>query len=491
MTDTLDLGRLREVLGDWTARRGPLYGRLAAALRDAIDGARIGGGVRLPPERQLAEGLSVSRSTVAAALEQLAAEGRVERRQGSGTYVERRRRLPDEGRRELVEELDEHALLRDLSGRPQATIEFTAAAVPRAPEVLAAVRDLDEATVARWTEGHGYVPLGIPPLRAAVAAYLTDQGLPTDIDQVMVTVGAVEGVLLASRLFVEPGDPVAVETPTYVGALDVLRSVGGRLLGVAVDHGGVRTDQLADLLARSLPRLVYLVPDFHNPTGAVLDATRRREVARLAAEFHVPVIEDLVQRDLWFETPPAPPIAALRPGAPIITLGSMSKLFWGGLRIGWIRADPTTIERLGRMKTVTNYGTPIIDQLVAARLLPQVDVVAGRRRQELPERLAVLEAALERDLPDWRWIHPAGGLTLWAQLPTPDALALARLAERHGVATAPGPTFGIAAREHRDRLRLTFVAEPDVIEDGIRRLADAWGDLIRHGDPHRRDALVV
>lgn len=491
VTDTVSTARIREQLGEWSGRTGPLYVRLADALRAAVEDGRLPSGARLPPERTLADALAVSRSTVAAALEQLADERLVDRRQGSGTYVRGRRRFADEGRRELVDELDEHAILRDLSGRPQATIEFTAAAVQRAPEVIDAVRDLDERSVTRWTDGHGYIPLGIPPLREAVADYLTGGGLPTEPDQVMVTVGAVEGVLLAGRLFVEPGDPVAVETPTYVGALDVLRSLGARLLGVGVDHGGARTDQLADLLTRSLPRLVYLVPDFQNPTGAVLDAARRREVARLSAEFHVPVIEDLVQRDLWFDAPPAAPIAASRPGAPVLTLGSMSKVFWGGLRVGWVRADPVIIERLGRIKTVTNYGTPVIDQLVAARLLPQLPRVAQRRREELTARLAVLEAALARELPDWRWTRPSGGLALWVQMPSPDAHALVPLAERHGVATVPGSTFGLTAREHRDRLRLTFVASPEVIEDGVRRLAAAWRDLTHHGDRRRGEALVV
>ncbi|MBW3663450.1 MAG: PLP-dependent aminotransferase family protein [Actinobacteria bacterium] len=491
MAQLLPLPRLRAVLGDWTHGEGPLYRRLGAALVAGIETGRIPGGVRLPPERELAAELSVSRSTVAAALEEVDAARLIDRRQGSGTYVARRRPAPDEGRRELVEELDEHALLRDLSGRPQARIEFVAAAVPCAPEVLTATRELDDATLERWTSGHGYVPLGVPPLREAIAEHLTDRGLGTAPEQVMVTTGAVEAVLLAARLFVEPGDPVAVESPTYVGALDVLRSVGGRLLGVDVDHHGARTDQLADILARSLPRLVYLVPDFHNPTGVVLDAARRREVSRLAAEFHVPVIEDLVQQELWFETPPPAPIAAADPTAPVLTVGSMSKVFWGGLRIGWVRADPVTIERLGRIKTVTNYGTPIIDQLVAARLLPQTDVVAGRRREQLTAQLDHLEAALRRELPDWSWTRPAGGLALWVQLPSHDAAMFAATVDRHGVAVAPGPTFGIAAREHHDRVRLTFVAPPEVIDDGVRRLAAAWDDLARRGDVRRREALVV
>lgn len=491
MTETMNVEAMAEVLGPWTRRDGPLYRRLADALGDAIDRGRPAAGTRLPPERDLAQRLAISRSTVAAAWGELERDGLLERRQGAGTSVRALPRPPDEGRRELIGELDDHALLHDLSGAPAASIEFVAAAVDCAPDVLTAAQSLDPRSLRRWTRGHGYVPLGIPPLREAVAGYLTDRGLPTRTSQVMVTTGAVEAVLLAGRLYLDAGDPVAVESPSYVGALDVLRSLGARLLGVGVDHAGTRPDHLGDLFGRALPRLAYLVPDFHNPTGTVLDAGRRQRIARLSAEFHVPVIEDLVQRELWLESPPPPPVAAMEPTATVLTLGSMSKVFWGGLRIGWVRADPATIERLGRIKTATNYGTPVLDQLVAATLLSQTEVVARRRRTDLAERLERLETALRRHLPDWRWQRPSGGLALWAQLPRPLASALTRTSQQHGVAAVPGTTFGVSTREHRDRVRLPFVAAPDVIDEGIRRLAIAWDRVAGPADPDPARALVV
>ncbi|HEX6256359.1 MAG TPA: PLP-dependent aminotransferase family protein [Euzebyales bacterium] len=483
--------QLLDAINGWAIGDGALYTRLATALGDAIEDGRLAPGHRLPAERQLSVDLAVSRSTVASALEELERRELVARRQGSGTYVRSITRPPADGRRELVHELDEHALLRDLSGGPVASIELLAAAVDCAPEVRTAMADLDEHEIRRWTAGHGYVPLGLPPLREEIARHLSDHGLATAPDQVMVTTGAVEAVLLAGRLFVEPGDPVAVEAPSYIGALDVLRSIGGRLLGVDVDGHGARTDQLAALMTRSLPRIVYLIPDFQNPTGAVLSAARRREVARLAAEFRVPVIEDLVQHDLWFEREPPPPIAAVDPEAPVLTLGSMSKVFWGGLRIGWVRADPATIERLGRIKTVTNYGTPAIDQLVSTRLLPRTDEVAARRREQLARRLARLQDAMRTHLPDWTWRSPAGGLSLWIRLPAPDAPALVRAAERHGVALATGASFGLAAGDHRDHVRLPFVAAPDAIAEGVRRLAAAWNDVARGRDRGSPRAVVV
>ena len=491
MTESLTSVGLQGVLGAWSDGDGPLYRRLAAALDSAIAAGRIPAAAMLPPERHLAETLGISRSTVVAALESLKHAGTLEARQGSGTWVRGYQRHPDEGNRELVEQLEGHAVLRDLTGAPTQSVEFTAAAVDCAPEVITATTTLDPVDVARWSVGHGYNPLGLDVMRQAVADRLTDIGLPSTPQQVLITTGATEALLLAARLYLEPGAPAVLETPSYAGAIDVLHAVGARLLSVDVDASGARTDQLADVLARALPRLVYLVPDFQNPTGLVLSQRRREEVARLAAEFHVPVVEDIVQRELWLDQPPPPPIASFAPEAPILTVGSMSKVFWGGLRLGWIRASETTIARLARMKAVTDFGTPLIAQMIGARLLPQIDSTAERRRTELGERLEVLTRAVAEHLPDWRCPRPPGGMSVWAQLPTPRADELVRRAGAYGVAVVPGSTFAVDHHRHTDRIRLPFVAQPEVIEEGVRRLADAWASLDSRGVRLPSPALVV
>lgn len=474
LSEFLPLPAITGVLDDWAAGQGPLYRRLAERLRNAIDTGRLPSGTVLPPERHLAEALAVSRSTVVAAFEELKRSGRLEARQGSGTWVRGQPRLPDEGNRRLVEELEHHAILQDLSGAPTQTVEFTAAAVTCAPEVNIAAASLDVETLSAWSGGHGYSPQGYEGLRTLVAERLTAMGLPTTASEVLITSGATQAVLLAARLFLEPGAPAVLETPSYAGAIDVLHATGARLLSVDTDASGVRTDQLADVISRSLPRLVYLVPDFHNPTGRVLSERRRREIARLAGEFHVPVVEDIVQRELWFDEPPPPPIATYEPDAPILTLGSMSKVFWGGLRLGWIRGSQQTVARLARMKAVDDFGTPVIAQLLSARLLPSMDEVAQWRRRDLKQRLDVLLEAMRTHVPDWRFERPAGGLSVWAQLPTPTADELVRRAAAHGVAVVSGSTFAIDHDRHADRVRLPFVASPELIAEGVRRIGEAW-----------------
>ena len=490
MAEMLSLLLLEDLLGDWGAGEGPLYRRVADRFRVAIDGGRLAPGTMLPPERHLADTLSVSRSTVVAAFEDLKRTHHLEARQGSGTWVRARTRLADEGNRELVEQLDEHAIVRDLSGAPTDTIEFTAAAVDCAPEVTNTLAAMDRELLASWSAGHGYSPQGHEAFRQVVAQRLTSIGLPTSASEVLITGGATQALLIAARLYLEPGAPAVLETPSYAGAIDVLHAVGARLLSVDRDGSGARTDQLADVVARSLPRLIYLVPDFHNPTGGVLSERRREEVAQLAGDHHVPVVEDIVQRELWFDRPPPPPIASYAPGAPILTLGSMSKVFWGGLRIGWMRGPSDVIARLARIKAVTDFGAPMFDQLLSAQLLPSIDETAAWRRRDLTRRLDVLLEALEKHLPEWQVDRPAGGLSVWAKLPSQTAEELVRRALVHGVSLVPGSTFAVDHRRHTDRIRLPFVAPPDVIEEGVRRLAEAW-DGIDHTSSRRPSPSVV
>ena len=491
MGEALSLPGITDVLGQWSEGEGPLYRRMADRFRTAIDRGQLTAGTMLPPERHLAEALSVSRSTVVSAFEDLKRSGHLEARQGSGTWVRGRVRPADEGNRQLVEQLDETAILRDLSGAPTQTVEFTAAAVDCAPEVMNAAAAMDPQLLQEWSTGHGYSPQGSEAFREVVAQRLTDIGLPTSAAQVLITGGATQALLLAARLYLEPGAQAVLETPGYPGAISVLRGAGARLLGVDQDASGTRIDQLTEVVARSLPRLVYLVPDFHNPTGGVLSERRRQEVVQLAGDFHVPVIEDIVQRELWFDAPAPPPIASFSDDAPILTIGSMSKVFWGGLRIGWIRGSQDVIARMARMKAVTDFGAPIFSQLLSSQLLPHFDVTAEWRRRDLTRRLDVLTEALATHLPDWQFERPAGGLSVWAKLPSPTGDELVRRAAAHGVAVVPGSTFAVDHRRHTDRIRLPFVAAPNVIEEDVRRLAEAWNSVDQAAERRTAPSVVV
>jgi DNA-binding transcriptional MocR family regulator len=213
---------------------------------------------------------------------------------------------------------------------------------------------------------------------------------------------------------------------------------------------------------------------YNNPTGTLLSAARRRQLLELARRSSWTIVEDETLCDISLrDAMPPPPIAALDPTADVITIGSACKLFWGGLRIGWLRAPASIIDEVAPMKVVADLGTSLVGQALCAELLPLRDRVRAERREALGVRYQALGAALTAQLPGWRWSEPRGGSTLWIELPHGDSAAFAQIAAGFGVILAPGNVFSSADRYAR-RLRLPFVLAPDVLRTGVSRLAAAW-----------------
>jgi DNA-binding transcriptional MocR family regulator len=470
---------------------GPLYRLLAEALKHAIDRGLIPLGTVLPAERALARSLAVSRATVVAAYDRLKGDGWLESRRGSGTWV----RTPDGQERGGVDAVSTARLFlsddgqeqRSEPGRPAdrgGLIDLTVAAVAATPTIDRLLTSLRVEDVAPLTSHHGYLPQGLRSLRVLIAEHFAAQGLDTGHEHIVITTGAHQAISLLARQTLQPGDAVVVESPTFPGALDVFRRFGARPIPLPVDEHGARTDVLPDLVARTKPRLVYVSPHFHNPTGAVLPLERRRTIARLAADTGVVVLEDLAMGDVALdEVALPPPIAALEPSAPVHTIGSTAKLFWAGLRIGWIRSPSDWAVRMLATKTVADLGSPLISQLLAVRLLEHADDVRRERREQLLPRRDLLCARLEELLPEWSWQRPAGGLSLWVTLPYGNAEEFSEVALRHGVAVVPGPALSVDDGNRRS-LRLVYTCPEADLDEGVRRLADAWTGY----EPARRPA---
>ena len=478
-------------LGRWTDGAGPVYRRLAAAIRAAVERGEIRAGERLPSERVLAARLALSRTTVVSAYEALRRDRSIESRQGSGTRV---RGAPSRPPALLVREdpsgsFRRHPVWRSFMEGPGGTIEFLGAHLP-APDLLAREgARIEEKSLRELARGPGYLPTGLPALRQAIARHLTASGLETGEDQVLVTHGAQQAIGLAGALLVERGEAVVVEDPTYLGSIDIFAGQGARLFTVPVGSDAAWIAKLRETIARSAPRLVYLMPTFQNPTGAVMSEPCRRAIARLSRELQLPIVEDNTLADLSLAGRPPAPIAAFDSAAPVLTVGSLSKLFWGGLRIGWIRASEEILLRMTRLKIMADLGGSLIGQLVAVRLLVEAERVRAMRRREMRERLDRLTRLLSRHLPDWTWVEPAGGLSLWVKLPRGDASTFAQVALRHGVAVVPGalasPGGGCA-----DRLRLPYVLDAASMREGVERLARAW-EAYAGGESRRRRAAGV
>ncbi len=469
---------LADLLGHWPAADGALYRLLATRIMRLADTGELPAGLRLPAERDLAGALSVSRNTVAAAYQMLRDEGMAESRQGAGTRIVPHRTTPAAVHRA-------NGFFAGLLETSVVDVDLSLAAVDCAPQVAAALTDpatvLDRSELRAVTGTAGYFPHGLPVLRAAVARHLADRlGLPADPSQVIVTTGGQQAMDLLIRSEVMPGQPVAVEDPTFPGVLDALHRAGARVIGLPA-HAGLDLDRLEHVIRTHSPAMVYLIPTHHNPTGLVMPGGDRHRVARLAAAHPDTLfVDDMTLAELPLRDGPRPaPLAALSPRQPnLVGIGSLSKLYWGGLRTGWIRASPGLIGRVAAAKAAADLGSAAFGQAIAAALLNgQHDDIVKWREQWLRARYETLAGALRAHLPDWTWPEPDGGLSLWVRLPSQtgsgpaDSGAFAQAALRHGVAVVPGRLLS-ATSQANEYLRLAFTQPPDTLAGAVTALTE-------------------
>lgn len=454
---------LARLLGAWQAG-GPAYRALAGGLRLLVLDGRLPLGTRLPGERALAAALGVSRTTVTAAYAALRDDGFLDSLRGSGstTTVPAATR-GDEG---------PTPGLAPSSDRPD-VLDLAVAAPPAVSTVHAAYAWALSA-LPRHLPGSGYDLLGLPGLRAAVADRFTARGVPTRPEHVLVTSGAQHALALLLAELVRPGDRVVVEHPTYPNALSALARAGARPVPVPVTSRSWDLDAFVEALRTSSPRLAYLVPDFHNPTGHCLDEMQRADVGRLAQRAGTVVVVDETLSDLWLDAPPPAPAAAAGPS--VITLGGLGKSHWAGLRVGWVRAPVSVVRRLAAGRVALDLGSPVVEQLAAEFLLRAGDDPLAERRDLLRAGRDALTAAVARQLPGWTYVRPAGGLALWARLDRPVSTALAAAAERHGVRLAAGPLFGVDG-SFEQFLRLPFTLPPEQLDEAVRRISLAGAAL--------------
>ncbi|GAB2881157.1 MocR-like transcription factor YczR [Nocardioides pacificus] len=443
--------------------QSPAYEGLAHALRLLIGDGRIGYDVRLPSERELTQALGVSRTTVARAYAVLRESGYAVARQGAGTFT----RVPGGRARS-----HDRALL---PGTGDGDLIDLNCAATSAPPGLADAYTAAAAELPAHLGGHGYFPTGLPTLQRAIAATYDDRGLPTDPDQIMVTPGALSAAAIVARAFTGPGDRVLVESPVYPNAVQALRSSGARVTGSPVDPGGWDLDAVGASLRQTAPRLAYLIPDFQNPTGHVMSDARREEYATHLRRGRTLAVVDEAHQALALEGQSMPrPFASYHRDA--ITLGSASKAFWGGLRLGWLRAPLERVDALVDARLALDLGAPVLEQLVLARLLADPAPILAAHRSRLREQRDVLVASVRDLLPSWRFHTPAGGLALWCELPSPRASALCAAAEQHGVIVAPGPVFAVEGGLDRF-VRIPWTVPPDQLRAAAERLATAWEEV--------------
>lgn len=475
----------------------PLYRKVQDELVSAILRGTMPAGSRLPSLRKLARDLGVSRITVEAAYEALEAQGFIEARARSGTYVTGHGLQPSDS---------PYAAARTEPLPWESRI--AAGAHPARERMLGQVfrgtLDADAVSFAWGAGDPGLFPVdefrviinrilrqargnalgpeetqGNPGLRAAFAAYLRKLEVPVSAEGVMVTSGSQQAIDLVIGALVRPGERVAVEDPTWPGVLAALEAAGVEIVGIPLDAHGMRIDALEEALGSGGIRLIYTVPTYQNPTGAVMPASRRRELVRLARRHGVPILEDDALREVRFGAPLPPPLATLDTSGNVIYVGSFSKSVMPAARLGYLVAPPKLLAwAVARKRSQDLFCSPVMQRAMAAYLESGEALRHWKRVSRVyAQRQRVMADALQRHFPpDAKWQRAPGGPVMWVRLP--DRISVRALFDRAleaGVSFAPGEAFFTIPAD-QPWIRLNFAAvEAARIEAGIEKL----GALLR------------
>jgi GntR family transcriptional regulator/MocR family aminotransferase len=462
----------------------PIYQQLARHFRLQIESGRMLPGDRLPPTRDLAHQLGVGRISVVNAYGQLQAEGLIAAHPGRGTFVTGVRpssavvpAWPAPGAlnismREMTRLARQPGVIAFSGGTPPE--EFLPVEALR--QAINTVIDRDGAAAVAYEETEGY-----PPLRESVSEYVTSLGIQCHPDEVLITGGAQQALDLVVQALLSDGDVMITSNPTYLGMLDIAHIRRVIPVGVPMDAQGLRLDALEATLQEHRPKLIYAAPTHHNPTGTVMPMHRRRQLLALAKRYEVPVLEDAVYHELSYQGAPPPPLKALDEDGLVLHASGYSKILLPGTRIGYLIAHGPLLERLARVKHAADVCTPGLNQRAMHVYLASGALIGhlNRVRAELHARCAAAVEAAQRCLPPGsRWNDPTGGLYLWVQLPDdgPTAAELYVTAIQHGVSYAIGTLFHTDGEGSR-HIRLNFATYPPArIQEGFKRLGEAWRD---------------
>jgi len=461
----------------------PLYRQIYEGLRESILTGRLPQSTRLPAERALAQRLKVNRSTVVHAYRELAADGLIDQRVGSGSRVATLSRHQPERASAVpwwvtlppwrVGEFP--SILGELAAKQEpGKISFVQGVAPAEPSPLAELAcsfarvGADSRFVLSYGDSEGY-----EPLRSAIAQRMTQRGAPAQARDIIVLTGSTQGIMIVAQSLADPGDEIMVEVPSYPGALQIFQICGLRAIPVPVDDEGMRVDHVEAILRTRRPRFIYTMPSLHNPTNVTMNLDRRERLVTLARRAGIPIIEDDPYGELAGSS--IPPLVGMGPDY-VVYLSTFSKTIAPSLRVGWLSAPRTILDRLLLRKQAYDMATSLyVQAAVCDYLSGAYDAHVKQLREELIERRRIADDAIARFWPKTVRVSAArGGFYLWANTPRElRARALLDMAERFGSAFLFGEAFfANSGGDHHFRLALTPVAR-DEIAEGIRRIGQA------------------
>ncbi len=486
----------------------PLYVQIRDQIRNRILSGDLKVGERLEPSRQLAKRLGLHRTTVGNAYAELAAEGLIEGTVGRGTFVsplaatlrprDRRPRRPANDF--LWDGLFAQEPQDDSLGRLMASalepgmISFAATHGPSNLGPVDLVRRAADTVFRR--EGGKLLQYGssdgYPPLKRYLQARMRRDGIPVELDELLITNGCQQSLDLVRRALVAPGDAVVCENPTYTGLWNVFSSPGVRLIGVPVGAEGMDLDFLEAVLDQNKVKLIFASPNLQNPTGRSMSLEARKRLLELAGRFQVPVIEDDIYGALRYRGRELPPLKSLDTTGLVIYVNSFSKVGFPGFRVGWIAASRRVVERLRWAKQRADLHTNLLGQAVLEEFGRRgwLDKWVRRTRKLYEGKLELLRQAAERHFPpETRIDYPEGGMAVWVELPAGmDAGELLVKAHDRGVIFAPARFFYFQNPRH-NAFRLCFTAVTDEqIEQGVQILGELLHAEIRKGKAVKKES---
>ncbi len=490
----------------------PLYLQIKKQFTELILSGTLPPGYKLPPERKLAEMLGVNRSTVLNAYRELKADGYVDSHIGQGTQVSTSQsdmsKMEMEpfplswkhlySRTAILSDSNVTQDLLEIANRPDIISFAAGVAIPE----LNPLHDLQEIQTRLISDyGHHifqHAPTeGLGSLRESIRQTIKARGILCSSEEIMVLSGSQQGIDFAARIFLNPGDVVFVEEPTYFCARQIFESAGASVIGIPLDSNGLRTDILEGLLKRYRPKFIYTIPTFHNPTGAVMDITRRRRLLSLAYRHQVMILEDDAYGELRYDGENLPPLKALDPYGYVIYLSTFSKVLFMGLRVGWMVAPKAVIQQFIKLKQISDLHTSSLPQWIIDRFIFEGHYQAHIHKaiEENRKRRDIMLEALkeyERKELDLKWSVPKGGLYIWCRLPEHiDASKLLNRSIQKGVAFVPGCTFYSECRE-RNCFRLNFTfPSPSRIRTGIKGLIEALEEVNKETLEHSKAQIEI
>jgi len=453
--------RISRLIGCWRKSEGNIGEQLSLAISRLIVAGELPVGHLLPSERALAHALTISRGSVVVAYGLLREAGMTDSRHGQGHRI----LMPT-----MAAGAIHTRLVGEISTQPPDGIDMISGALPPSPVFIKILRQMRGAQLVNMAAGHGYIAAGLPALRHAVARYYTDLGLPTQAENILITNGAQQAISLLAHAMISASDSVVIEDPVYRGSLEVFRRRHAKIIPIQATEDGLDREQFEKVL-KMRPKLLYFFPQAHNPTGRSFSQNARRDLVTLLARYPIFLVEDGAQNELSTIKGVLPePIAMHMPQDKIATIGTLSKLFWGGIRIGWIRAAVPVVERLTSFKAVSDLGCSIFDQHLALHLFDNLQEARAHRHQEIIRHLDIAEGLIKQHAPcNWHWQRPKGGTAMWIDMPGTDMVALSQKAQQHRLFLSAGSDYSVH-ENFGSFIRLPFVRPVDIMKFAIQTI---------------------